>query len=708
MPDLLKKDKNCWRVEQAKRLSFLIDGAEYFSALYKAMQNARHSIYILSWDINSRLQLLRDDNSNHNYPTVLGELLNALAKKKRDLNIYILNWDFAMIYAPDRELLPIYQLDWKTHPRVHFCLDDYQPSGASQHQKIVIIDDSLAFIGGLDLTLGRWDTSDHLSDNPKRDRIDNKISRPYHDVQVMLEGNAATALAEIARVRWQLATGNTLPPIENYKSLNYLWPNEITVDIENVNVGLARTRSAYKDQDKVREIQHFYQDAIGSAKHYIYIENQYFTAPSVATAIQKSLEQEQGPEIVMVLPRITDGWMSQMTMDVLRVRLIRQLQEHDQNKRLRVYYPDGPGLDDSPVNVHAKLMVVDDSYATVGSANLNNRSMGLDTECNVIIDAQSDEKSRQKIGEFRCRLLAEHLGCTSDEVQEVLNQTNSLISSIEKLTNKDRRFLNTLPIDLPADIDRLVPDTDVADPEEPLEPNLIMKRILPEHQDAPARSRILVWLLLIALITGLAAMWQWTPLSSWVNVESISETFNKIREIPASPLWVVLVFVLAGFVAFPFTILIIATVLAFGLMEGFIYSLIGGILSALIVYFIGEKMARKTVHKLAGSRLNKISEKLSRHGVITIVAVRIVPVAPFTVVNLVAGASHINFRDYTIGTLLGMAPGMFSVTLIADRAYATIKNPGIDNLIWLVLSVAVIAVVAYFLINWTIKKAKRS
>ncbi|WP_455366940.1 VTT domain-containing protein, partial [Kaarinaea lacus] len=411
---------------------------------------------------------------------------------------------------------------------------------------------------------------------------------------------------------------------------------------------------------------------------------------------------------VMVLPKATDGWMSQLTMDVLRVRLIRQLQQHDKQNRLRVYYPEGPGLSDSPINVHAKIMIVDDTYATVGSANLNNRSMGLDTECNAIIDAHSNAEAQSGIANFRHRLLAEHLGCSMEKVQATLNQTNSLIACIDKLTNKEARYLNELSLDLSPDIDRMIPDTEVTDPEEPLEPDLIMKRILPAHQDKPARSRMISWLLLIAAISGLAAMWQWTPLNNWVNVDSVSELFNRVHEIPASPVWVVLVFILAGFIAFPLTILIVATVLVFGLIEGFIYSLIGGIFSSLIVYMIGEKMARKTVRRLAGSKLNNISEKLSQHGIITIVAVRIVPVAPFTIVNLVAGASHINFRDYTIGTLLGMAPGMFSVTLIADRAYATIKNPVTDNLVWLVLSVAVVAVAAYFLVNWSVKKARHS
>lgn len=706
MSSILKKDSNCYRIERANRLSFLIDGANYFYALRQALKNAQHSVYILSWDINSELKMSRDENHQDEYPERLGDFLNELAAEKENLHIHILNWDFAMIYAPDREWLPIYHLDWKTHSRIHFCMDDYLPSGASQHQKIVVIDDSLAFIGGLDLTLGRWDTSEHTAENPKRDRINGKISRPYHDIQAVVDGEAARALAEQVRHRWKLVTDKDIDTNETVQPGDP-WPDSLSADIEKISVGIARTQCPHKELKQTNEIQRFYLDAIESASSYIYIENQYFTATAVAEALEQSLKMDKGPEIVIVVPKETDGWMSQMTMDVLRVRLFKKLVECDKHKRLRICFPDGPNLDNNPINVHAKIMIVDDKLATVGSANLNNRSMGLDNECNIIAEAGTKPQHQTAIAQFRNRLLAEHLNSSADQVEKTFKDKNSLLTTIEDLTDKKARHLQKLSLELPADIDRLVPDTDVADPEVPLEPGLMIKRILPEDTAPPTRSRIIAWLAVIFAIAGLAAMWQWTPLSDWVTVESVSKLLNEIRNIPASPVLVVLGFVIAGFVAFPFTLLIIASVMTYGLLLGFLYSLIGGMASALIVYAIGEKMGRNSVRKLAGQKINSISKKLAKHGIITIVAVRIVPVAPFTVVNLVAGASHINFRDYLIGTLLGMVPGMFSVTLIADRAYATIKNPEINNLVILIATVLIVAVAGYFLVNWLIDKTRQ-
>lgn len=167
MKKILNAGTNCWRINHAQRASFIIDGEDYFRTVRQAMKQAQHSIFIIGWDIHSELQLLRDD-SDDGYPKQLGPLLNQLAAEKQSLNIYILNWDFAMIYVIEREFFPHYKLRWKSHKRVHFCLDGNHPVGASQHQKLVVVDDQLAFVGGMDLSQWRWDTSQHKIDEPRR------------------------------------------------------------------------------------------------------------------------------------------------------------------------------------------------------------------------------------------------------------------------------------------------------------------------------------------------------------------------------------------------------------------------------------------------------------------------------------------------------------------------------------------------------------
>ena len=706
MSSILEKGRNCWRIEPADKLRFVIDAADYFRFLREALKQAQKAVYLLCWDIDSRIELVRDE-ADDGYPARLGDFLNRLVKEKPHLNIYIMDWDFAVLYTFDRELLPIYKLGWKTPPRVHFKLDGYHPEGASQHQKIVVIDDTVAFIGGLDLTMGRWDTSDHIPDDPRRDRLEKEITRPYHDVQVMLAGDAARALGDLARDRWQKITGNGLPRPKPRRPKK-AWPENIPPDMKDVMVGFSRTQAAYKKQEARRDIETFYRDAISSAGNCIYIENQFFTAPSIGEALKAQLRKDNGPEIVVVTPRETDGWLPQHTMDVLRIRLIRQLQAQDTHRRLRVFFPDGPGLEDNPINVHAKVMIVDDRLVTVGSANLNNRSMGLDNECNVIIEALDDESVAAGIIAFRNRLLADHLGCRPGRIRRIEEEEKSLIGCIEKINDPAKKFLNPLPLELSPEVDRMVPDTELLDPEHPIKPELMIRHIVPAEYQKSTRSRIAIWVLLIAAVLGLSALWRWTPLSQWVDIDTLSGLVESARDIPVAPAWVILGFILAGLVAFPFSLLIVVTVITYGPVPGFIYSLTGGTLSAVVVYWIGDRLGHNLVRKLGGGKINRISRKIARHGIINIIFVRIVPVAPFTLINLVAGASHINFRDYTLGTLLGFIPGMLAMTLLADRIEAIVQEPDPGNMIWLTVTAMVVAATAYSLIKWLKGESEKS
>jgi phospholipase D1/2 len=141
-------------------------------------------------------------------------------------------------------------------------------------------------------------------------------------------------------------------------------------------------------------------------------------------------------------------------------------------------------------------------------------------------------------------------------------------------------------------------------------------------------------------------------------------------------------------------------VLAFGSLAGFFYSLAGAELSALLLYTVGQGMGRDLVRRYAGKRLNSVSKQLSRRGVLTIVTLRIVPVAPFVVINLVAGASHISFRDFALGTLVGLLPGLVAIAFFADGLVRSIRDPDIGSLAWLAAVVLIIAMAALWLRKW--------
>jgi uncharacterized membrane protein YdjX (TVP38/TMEM64 family) len=195
--------------------------------------------------------------------------------------------------------------------------------------------------------------------------------------------------------------------------------------------------------------------------------------------------------------------------------------------------------------------------------------------------------------------------------------------------------------------------------------------------DQPKSARSHWWKIvgvLLAVIL-LTALWRWTPLSEYLNPETLQATAEAIEAYPLTPLIVITVFSIAGLLAFPVTLLIVTAALTFGPVWGSVYSLVGSLLSAMLGYGVGHYLGRNSVQKLAGSSLNKLSRRLAHHGALAVITVRIIPVAPFAVINLVAGASHIKARDFIIGTVLGMLPGILGITVFADSLVRTVQEP---------------------------------
>jgi phosphatidylserine/phosphatidylglycerophosphate/cardiolipin synthase-like enzyme len=196
-------------VRRARRFSVLIDAAAYFSVLRDAIRRARRTVFIVSWDINSRIRLV-PGGAGDGLPEPLGEFLQAVVAANSQLRVYVLAWDFAMIYAFEREWQPVYPSGWRSHRRIAFHQDGSHPPGASHHQKFVLIDDRLAFVGGIDLACSRWDTPAHAADASLRCDPNGSHYGPFHDVQAMFDADAARAIGELARRRWRRACGKAL------------------------------------------------------------------------------------------------------------------------------------------------------------------------------------------------------------------------------------------------------------------------------------------------------------------------------------------------------------------------------------------------------------------------------------------------------------------------------------------------------------------
>jgi phosphatidylserine/phosphatidylglycerophosphate/cardiolipin synthase-like enzyme/membrane protein DedA with SNARE-associated domain len=699
---ILKPGRNCWRIEHADRVSFLVDGADYFHAFRETAKNAQCSIMILGWDIDGRFELERDRPADE-LPTNLRDFLNSLVSRRKRLHIHVLDWDFAMIYVPDREWLPLYKMDWTTHQRLHFRMDSRHPVGASHHQKIVVIDERVAFVGGLDFTSGRWDTSEHRPDDPRRRDNNSIIRQPYHDVQMMVTGTIAKALGQLARERWRMATGQKLRA-PNLPKDHDPWPYDITADLVDVAVGVARTYPKYNDQEQVREVEQLLVDAIGAAHDTIYIENQYFTAQKIGDALARRLGEDDGPEIVVVLCQQTAGWLAQNTMDVLRERLLKRLHAADRHGRLRVYCPHVPGLGKQCINVHAKVLIVDDELLRVGSANFNNRSMGLDTECDLAIEAKGEARIRNGIAGLRNRLLAEHLDVAPAAVAEELAKQRSNIRTIEALSGNGRT-LRPLGFRVSEELNALVPDAQIADPELPIHADQLALHFVADEERAPAKRSLiaLASVLIVALL--FAATWRWTPLGEWVDLKETISLLSSLRGDWIAPIIVTIVYIVAAVLVFPVTLLIIATGLVFGALYGFVYALLGTEISALITFAVGQHLGHNTIRSRLSNRwVSRVSRRLARQGLLAMITLRVIRIAPFTVINLVAGASHIRFRDFALGTLLGMAPGALALTVFSGHVVATIMAPDAMRIATLLILAVIIGAGTWWLSRWLLRQ----
>lgn len=701
---IMEPGQNCWKVVQANRAAVLIDGQDYYAAFYHAVQQAQSSVIILAWDIDSRMQLIRGEAETAKLPVELGRFLNAILKQRPKLTISILNWDWAMLYTMEREWMPIFRPGWKKQKRLRYELDGECPFGGSQHQKIVVIDDKIAFCGGIDLGKHRWDSAAHAPNDPRRIDPEGQSYPPFHDMMLMVDGEAAKALAEIARSRWFKATQENLPIAESDNS--DIWPVNVPVDFEQVDIAVSRTIPSLDEQEEVREIERFYQDAINSAKTCIYIENQYFSSHLVAQALTRRLSEADGPQIIIVCPKQTGGWLEQYTMDVLRQRVSQQLINADQHRRLRICYPYLESLGDESISLHSKMLIVDQQLLHIGSANLSNRSMGLDSECDLTIEAKNTTQ-QSTIQYIKNRLLCEHLGLQPEELQAELAQHESLINLIDHRQTKPRT-LKLLDCTLDAFADELLPTADYVDPERPVDSLTMSRKLVPIDEPASPKKQILIAAAIFLGILLLTVCWKWTPLNTWLQPENLRQAISQFNENPFTPFIVISIFAFLAVLAVPLTLLVMTIALVFGPWPGSLYALLGGVFSALISYYLGGVLGRKGLARLAGSKLHRLSKRLAHHGVMAIITVRLIPVAPYTLINMLAGASDIKLRDFVIGTVIGLLPGIIMIIVFATSLRQVFDSPSVWDITIFVGIVISIGSVLWGMKKWLTKLSAKS
>ena len=455
---ILREGRNCWRIARAGQARVIVDAADYYHCIRGAMEKAESRIFIVGWDFDTRIALEPDEQGKGE---TLGRFFLRLARANPRRQIAILKWNFGALKQLLHPSAIVWLTRWKLTKAIDYRFDSAHPVGCSHHQKIVVIDDDLAACGGIDISNHRWDTSEHRDGDPHRTAPDGKKYQPWHDATMLMQGPVARDLSELGRERWKNATKQALPEIEPG---DCEWPEGLEAAFHDVDIGISRTRAAYRGAEEIDEIETLNLDIIAAARRFIYFENQYFTSAKIAAAIAKRMAEPDGPEIVLVMPRSAEGWLEQQAMDAARLKLIQAIGKSDKGNRFRVYVPVTEGGDD--IYVHAKVTIVDDRFLRVGSSNLNNRSQHLDSECDVSLDCAlpANREAGAAITDLRYRLLSEHLGCTPDAFRKAEQKAGSMVDAIEALRGAGRT-LDLLEIEEVTAAQEFIADNELLDPE---------------------------------------------------------------------------------------------------------------------------------------------------------------------------------------------------------------------------------------------------
>ena len=683
---ILQPGRNCWRLDHADRFYCIQDAAPYFQLVRRALLEARDTVFILGWDIASTIDLA-PGLEGADAPTRLDALIAFIAKRRPHLRIYILIWDYGSLYTLEREPLTRWRLRWRMPRRVRFGFDDHHPVGASHHQKIVVVDDQLAFCGGIDLTGHRWDTCDHRLEEPARKTIMGRPYDPYHEVQAMVTGPAAASLGVLSRDRWRSTGYDHLPPMGT--ASRDLWPSDVTPDLTDVDVAISRTMPASDGQPAIRECEALFHDSIARAKRSIYIENQYFTDDTLADALAARLTEPDGPEVVVVVPKECHGWLERQTMGAFRDVAFRRLTDADTSGRLRLVYPIASRAHDVPTFIHSKVMIVDDELVRIGSANFARRSMGMDSECDLAVEAGGDAQARAGVRRIRDRLVAEHLGLAVDAVSVEVERTGSLCALIDAHQGADRTLLPVEPVtDQAAEPSTVLRAT--VDPGEPLGFGPTLSQMVPPGDATGGSTPLRMWILPgIALLAVLVTS---SAINTRPEFQAVREALQGTASLP-SALWIgTTAFVLAGLLLVPLELLTIAAAVAFGALRGGLVAAIGSLMLTVIGYVAGRAIGASGVARWVSRRSYRSVRQLGARDVIGVLVLRLSNVASTGAVHLLCGAGRVPFMAYMAGTIIGMVPAIVALSALGGVFRDALLNPTMSNALT-TITVAVLLIV---------------
>lgn len=686
---VFKPEENCWRTSRISHGTLLVDCANFYRALHSAITKAKRSIFIVGWDIDSRIRLLRgEDEKAATAPSRALDLIAWKAKQNPEIDIYLLRWDASISFMDQRELQAQHVWEANTPENVHVWLDSTIPVSGSHHQKVIVIDDETVFTGGMDIAPQRWDERAHTINDPER-YDDAGSYDPYHDIQIVVDGPVVKDFADLARWRWKHAAGyEALPvyatgaPLEDCPPS---WPDGQEIWFHDMECAIARTLPWMGKHKEVFEVKQMYLDMIAVAEKFIYIENQFYAYEEIAHALNERLKACPALRVMLLGPYNPQGFFECEAMWAPRIDFKRILEDGVDPSRVKMLYPVIYGVDGKKYykRIHSKICAIDDRYFRVASSNLSQRSMTMDTECDLILKADT-EQQRAEIRRARNDLLAEHTSRSIEEVDQLIEQGKTLYPLIATKEETGCR-LQEMDDSIFTDQKMQTVARALADPEEPLLRPLFFTSRKPRPMHNPRKHILLM--VIAALILAAAAIGLISQRTEWLDPARISEFLEMARgTIWAVPL-VTLVYVLGGLIMFPVTVLSLMITAVFGAVLGPIYAMWGALISAALLYWIGHIAGIKGIRHFLGERIRSLVTKVNTNGILGMVIIRLTPIAPYTLVNLAAGIVGIRFRDYMIGTFFGLAPGLLAKGFVGDSMMQVFLDPTSETFAYLVAGI---------------------
>lgn len=441
MQSILSSQNLYWH-GPAPHSAVIVDACAYYAAFYRAASLAQRHIVLAGWQFDSSVRLLRGRAARDaRYPVEFLPFLDALCTERPELRVYVLAWDYSLIYSLEREWLQGLRFMFQRSGAIRFEFDAHPSFGGSHHQKLAVIDGVTAFAGGLDICEERWDDRNHVADHAWRVNASGSPCRPNHEVQAAVQGEPAAALLQLFCERWRTALGEDLglSPQPHSSVASLVLPSvepSAILPLAAEHVAIART-SPSASAPPLQEVKATTLAALRAAERLVYIETQYFTSRSVTAALVERLKDPEKPrlQLVVLMPRGADNSKEKFALGDLQAAMLSDLEaaaEACGHDLLFLCSAVAGEACDGATFIHSKVLIVDDELLCVGSANMTERSMTLDSELGLVWQAEPGSVLAGDIGNVRASLLAEHSGQPSHELLEIEGLTERLEAAMRQ------------------------------------------------------------------------------------------------------------------------------------------------------------------------------------------------------------------------------------------------------------------------------------